>query len=367
MDEARKQRWQTARRILCVRTDNLGDLLMTTPAIRALKRAAPGRRIGLLASRSGAAAARHLDDVDEVHVYDAPWAAHPADAGPAADAQLIEQLRAARYDAAVIFTVFSQSPLPAALLLRLAGIPLVAAHCRENPYRLLSDWQRETELGMPGRHEVQRQLDLVAALGARCADTRLAFRVDPSDRARLAAMLVECGIAPGRPWVLVHPGATAASRRYPPELFAEALQLLQRRCGLPIVFGGTPQDCELVDAIGVAARLESCSLAGLLTLGECAAAVESASLLIANNSGPVHLAAALGTPVVDLYALTNPQHTPWQVAHRVLSHDVDCRWCFRSVCASGHHACLRGIAPQAVADAAGALLIETGATAAAAA
>ncbi|HEX7636960.1 MAG TPA: glycosyltransferase family 9 protein, partial [Burkholderiaceae bacterium] len=91
---------------------------------------------------------------------------------------------------------------------------------------------------------------------------------------------------------------------------------------------------------------------------ELGALVARARLVLTNNSGPAHLAAALGTPVVDLYALTNPQHTPWQVPARVLSHDVPCRHCLRSRCPQGHHACLLGVPPQAAADAALALLAE---------
>jgi ADP-heptose:LPS heptosyltransferase len=75
-------------------------------------------------------------------------------------------------------------------------------------------------------------------------------------------------------------------------------------------------------------------------------------VLISNNSGPVHLASALGAPVVDLYALTNPQHAPWQTPHRVLFRDVECRWCYRSVCPQQHHACLLGVAPGEVVQAA---------------
>ncbi|MGN5478419.1 glycosyltransferase family 9 protein [Cupriavidus basilensis] len=77
---------------------------------------------------------------------------------------------------------------------------------------------------------------------------------------------------------------------------------------------------------------------------------------MSNNSGPVHIAAALGTPVVDLYALTNPQHTPWQVPHRTLFEDVPCRHCYKSTCPQGHHRCLRGVSPAAVIAAAQALL-----------
>ena len=94
------------------------------------------------------------------------------------------------------------------------------------------------------------------------------------------------------------------------------------------------------------------SLAGRLTLGELAALLRAAPVLVSNNSGPVHMAAALGTPVVDIYALTNPQHTPWMTPHRLLFHDVPCRYCYKSVCPQGHQDCVRLVPPSAVAEAA---------------
>ena len=103
-------------------------------------------------------------------------------------------------------------------------------------------------------------------------------------------------------------------------------------------------------------------VSGRLTLGELGALIAGAQLLISNNSGPVHVAAALATPVVDLYALTNPQHTPWQVPHRVLYHDVPCRYCMKSVCPQQHNDCLRRVAPSAVVEAALQLLHSRGRT-----
>src|SRR4051812_3626543 len=131
--------WGRARRILCVRLDTMGDVLMTTPAIRALREAQVGRRITLLTSGPGAAIARLVPEIDEVIAYDAPWlkrGAERRDAEP--DRALIARLRGMKFDAAVIFTVYSQSALPAALLCYLAGIPRTLARCRENPYALLS-------------------------------------------------------------------------------------------------------------------------------------------------------------------------------------------------------------------------------------
>lgn len=348
--------WLSARRLLCIRLDNLGDVLMTTPALRALKAQRPDRELTLLASRAAAGCATHIPEVDAVIPYDAPWVSHEGDAGLSADERLVERLRQENFDGAIIFTVYSQSALPAALLCRYAGIPLRLAHARENPYRLLSHWQRDPEPAGGIRHEVRRQLDLVASIGARCEDETLSFTLRLADRSRVAGLLATRGVDPHKPWILLHPGATAASRRYPAPGFAIAARLLHQQLGLPLVFGGTPAERPLVEQIRGLMHAPSHSLAGELNLGECAAAIAAASLLIGNNSGPVHLAAALGTPVVDLYALTNPQHTPWLVPHRLLFRDVPCKYCYRSVCPQGHQRCLRGVTPRQILGAAQELL-----------
>jgi ADP-heptose:LPS heptosyltransferase len=123
-----------------------------------------------------------------------------------------------------------------------------------------------------------------------------------------------------------------------------------------VIFTGDAGERELVEAIRRDMAVRSRSLAGELELGELAALIESADLLVSNNTGPAHLAAALGTPVVDLYALTNPQHTPWRVASRVLFHDVPCRNCYKSRCPHGHNDCLHRVEPERVAAAARELL-----------
>jgi lipopolysaccharide heptosyltransferase II len=354
--------WAGARRILCVRLDALGDVLMTTPAIRAVREAAPGRRVTLLASPAGAAIGRLVPEVDDVLAYAAPWMKSTAPrAGAAADLAMARRLGAGGFDGAVIFTVYSQSPLPAALLCFLAGIPRRLAHCRENPYQLLTDWVREPEPAAMLRHEVRRQLDLVATIGARPREERLSLAVPPAARARVHRRLARLGLEPGRGWVLLHPGASAPSRRYPPELFAEVGRRLALESGHALVLSGGPGEQALVERVQQAIGVPSHALAGRLDLADLAALVEAAPLLVSNNSGPVHVAGAVGTPVVDLYALTNPQHTPWGVPHRVLSHDVPCKYCYRSVCPEGHHDCLRRVRPEDVVTAALELLEATAA------
>jgi lipopolysaccharide heptosyltransferase II len=336
--------WSAVRKLLCVRLDSIGDVLMTTPAIRACRESF-GCRTVLLTSSAGMAAARLVPEIDAVIAFAAPWMKPPADAG---DEAMIRRLRAERFDAAVIFTVFSQSALPAAYLCCLAGIPLRLAHCRENPYHLLSDWVSDPEPAALVRHEVQRQLDLVASVGARTGNRHLSFAVPEGARDGVRSLLA----GTDRPLVLIHPGATAASRRYPPEQFARAADLVIEETGCQAVFTGDAAEADLVRFVQERMAHSSRSVVGRLDLAQLGALIDEADLLICNNTGPAHIAAALGTPVVDLYALTNPQHTPWEVRSRVLFHDVPCRNCFKSVCPQGHHDCLKRVAPETVASAA---------------
>jgi lipopolysaccharide heptosyltransferase II len=343
--------WRHARNILCVRLDTLGDVLMTAPAIRALKTSSPGRRITLLTSPSGAEAGRLLSEVDEILVYQAPWMKTERPSHGAEDLRFLESLRIRAFDAAAVFTVYSQNPLPAALLCYQAGIPLRLAYCRENPYHLLTQWIREPEPQTFVRHEVQRQLDLVATVGAHTAERRLSVSI-PAAAFDAVDSLLKDRIDQVRPWIVIHPGASAASRRYPPESFATAASRLASDYGFQILFTGTMSERALIHSVQTRMGVSSVSLAGALSLGELAALLWNAPLLISNNTGTVHVAAAAGTPVVDLYALTNPQHTPWMVPCRVLFHDVPCKFCYKSACPEGHQHCLSLVTPETVVQAA---------------
>lgn len=349
--------WNQAQSILCVRLDSIGDVLMTTPALRALKETDGSRRITLLTSSAGAEAAALVPEIDEVLVYEAPWMkATPPRADGRAETAMAAFLKELGFDAAVIFTVYSQNPAPAAFLCYLAGIPRRLAHCHENIYQLLTDWVRDPEPQGGIRHEVERQLDLVASVGATTMDRSLSLAVPDGARARVDARLQAQGLDRSRPLVVVHPGATAASRRYAPESFSESVRRLWEETGCQIVLSGSAAEAELARQIRQRSETPALSLAGLLDFPELCALIAAADLLISNNTGPAHVAAAVGTPVVDLYALTNPQHTPWTEASRVLYNDVPCKYCYKSVCPEGHHRCLQSVTPVEVVRAARELL-----------
>jgi len=352
--------WEEARNVLCVRLDTLGDVLMTTPAIRALRESRADRRLTLLTSSSGAEVASLVPEIDETIVYDAPWLKATASRdGTAYDHAMIELLRRKDFDAAVVFTVYSQNPMPSVLMCYLADIPLRLAHCRENPYQLLSHWVKETEPETQLRHEVKRQLDLVATAGCSTDDVRLSLRIPVDSRKRVQSILASLSLAPEQPWVVIHPGVTAPSRRYPWEAFADVAHHLRSELGWEVFFTGTEQERDLVVAIQGAMDAPSYSLVGRLDLGGLAALLSYAHMLISNNTGPVHMAAAVGTPTVDLYAMTNPQHTPWGIPNRVLNHEVPCKYCYKSICPEGHYRCLRLVPPDAVIAAVVELSMET--------
>ncbi len=354
----RRELWQPVRKVLCVRLDSLGDVLMCTPAMRAIKGARPSRVLTLLTSDGGAAVARYLPELDGVMAYPAPWIKGPVP-GAARDTDMIARIAARQFDAAVIFTSYSQSALPAALLCHLAGIPLRLAHCRENPYHLLSDWVAEPEPDQLVRHEVQRQLDLVASVGWQTPHTELSFKVPDADLAYVQRLLRARDIGVNSRFILIHPGASAPSRRYPARQWAHVIAALaQRERGAIVLTGGT-DEVALVDTIRATCGATVHSLAGQLDLGQLGALIGLAAVVVCSNTGPAHMAAAIGTPLVDLYALTNPQHTPWQVEHRLLFHDVPCRFCYKSLCPEGHQACLSNVAPLRVVQAICSLLDQT--------
>jgi lipopolysaccharide heptosyltransferase II len=356
------EQWRDVRRILAVRLDNLGDVLVTTPALHAIKASAPQARLTLMASPVGAQVGALDPDVDDVIVYTAPWM-DPwgrLQQDSVRERHMIETLRDGAFDGAIIFTSFHQSALPAAYLCYLADIPLRAAASIDGPGSLLTTRHRHPERMM---HEVERGLDLVRALGMTSDSADLRLRVPEAARACVEARLTELGVDTSRPLVVVHPCCSMPARTYPWELYAQVVTLLVHRLGATVLVTGAPDERSLVQRVCEAtpddARGSVYPLASALTFPELCALIGMADLTITNNTGPMHIAAAMRTPVVALFALTNPpeQWEPWRVASRVLYHDVACRICYNRTCPYGHE-CLRLVSPDMVVAAAAELLSE---------
>lgn len=357
-------RWRSTRKVLLVRLDNLGDVLLMTPAFHAVRAALPAAELTLLASPVGAQVGALDPDIDEVIVYQAPWMDpwHRLPQSSLREQKMIRQLKARGFDAAIIFTSFHQSALPAAYLCYLADIPLRAAASIDGPGSLLTTRHKHPERMM---HEVERALDLVGALGISTNERDLVLEVPTTAMAEVDTLLASLPVR-SRPLIVVHPGCSMPARAYPWEMYAEVVNLLVEQVGACVALTGTENERELVERIPgrvpEAHRSSVLALAGRLSFPALCGLIKSADLTITNNTGPMHISAAVRTPVIALFALTNPpeQWGPWRVAHRLLYHDVACRICYNRICPYQHE-CLRLVSPDLVASVATEMLAETGA------
>jgi ADP-heptose:LPS heptosyltransferase len=317
--------------VLAVRLDNDGDVLLAGPAVRALAHGAD--RVTLLCGPRGRAAAELLPGVDELLVWRAPWIDPEPDPVDRADIDaLVDRLAALRPDAAVIFGSFHQSPLPTALVLRMAGVPFVAATSADYPGSLLDVRHRIDD----DVHEVERALDLAAAAG---------HPLPPGDDGALRIRRGDRLGSPAGEYVVVHPGASVPARAWGPERNAELVDVLVA-AGRRVVVTGAPGEAELTAMVAGPERPEVTDLGGRTTLAELAGVLAAARCVVVGNTGPAHLAAAVATPVVSLFAPTVPavRWRPWRVPHELLHVDVPCAGCRARVCPVPGHPCLGGVA-----------------------
>ena len=315
-------KWAHCKNILCIRPDNMGDLIMTGPAIRALKETFQCC-ITVLTSSAAAGIADFMPDIDEVMVFDVPWVKNDVSHGSNEFLNTIDRIKQKRFDGAVIFTVYSQNPLPTVMLAYLANIPLRLACCRENPYQLLSDWVPDKEPYTIIKHQVQRDLDLVAVIGAKANNDQLNLHVTEDLTQNIFLKLSEAGVDLNKRWILIHAGVSEIKRSFPASRLVETAKRLIAEYKCQVLFTGATHEKELTDHLQLDTGDGSFSIAGLFELKEFIILVAKAELLISVNSGPVHVAAALNTPVLVLYAQTNPQHTPWKSPNRVLYYSID--------------------------------------------
>jgi ADP-heptose:LPS heptosyltransferase len=324
--------WLAARNLLTVRLDNAGDVVMLGPALRAIKTTSSDCQITLLASPAGAKAAPLLPWVDSVLVWQSIWqdlGQLPFD--PARENELIQLIAERSFDAAVIFTSFSQTPHVAAYVCYLAGIPLRAGESKEFGGGTLSTELRDTP---DTAHQVDRNLHLVQALGFSEVDPALEIGIPDASRESVARRLWNAGITPDHPLALLHPGASAAARRYPATRFGNVADLLLSR-GWSLVVTGSERERDLLQS--VAGESDAIPVLTDLSIQEFAALVARASAVVCGNTLPLHLAEATGTPVVALYSGTDlisqwgPRFTP----SRLLQRATECAPCYRFTCPIG--------------------------------
>ncbi len=359
------------RRLLAVRLDNAGDVLLAGPAIRAM--AAGCDELVVLAGPQGAEAARLLPGVDDVMVWPCPWIDSGRPLVDGADIRrLVDQIGQRSFDGALIFTSFHQSALPTALLLRLGGVSWVGAISDDYPGTLLDLRHRVSD----NLHETQRALSLSTAAGLplpTADDGRLDVRRPLPDVAFLVG---------SDGYVVLHPGTSVPARAWPVRRFAECSQQLVN-IGWRVVVTGAPSEAGLTRAVASAGSLpqhasfdertsfgsRACpplpgpagfnrdkpvDLGGRTSLPQLAAVLDRAAVVVAANTGPAHLAAAVGTPVVSLFAPTVPavRWAPYGVPHVLLGdQQAACRETRATWCQIPGHPCLTSVTAHDVCEA----------------
>ena len=339
------------RRIVALVPNPVGDAVMFTPALRAIRARFPDSELSLFARPAPAAV-----------LTPNPWAAavivDPGRLWAGARA-----LRAGGFDLAVL----GPNSFRSAVLARVAGIPHRAGYNRQGRGWLLTEKvppPRTDDGALAIVPAIDYYLALVRALGCAGGDRRMELAVSDEDRRRADAMLA----GGGGPVVVLNPGAAfGPSKMYPPERFAAVADELVRTRGARIVISVAPSERAVGEQVAAAMRAEpAVNLAGMSgTLGLVKALIARAAVVITNDTGPRHIAAALSVPVVTLFGSTDPGRTAiYYDRERIVSASVDCAPCQKKTCplpaGPDYHRCMRGVPPEMVLAAAGELLGEGG-------
>lgn len=336
-------------RVLVARLDGVGDVLLAGPAVRAV---AFGRRpdggapndVIMLCGPDGESAASLLPGISEVFSWRCPWIVKPA---PSLDNGHVEILtsfvRASRVHEAVVLTSFHQSPLPLALLLRLAGVDRITGASTDYAGSLLDVRLRPGEDFPEDQPEAERALGIAEAAGFRLPagdDGKLRVQDYPDVRPLVGE----------EPYVVVHPGTAAASRAWPPLHHAAAVELLEGAGHRVVVTGGRGETRLTATVAGPSAL----DLGGRTDLKTLAGVLAGAEAVVTGNTGPAHLAAAVGTPVACLFSPVVPavRWAPYGVPLEILGDQTaPCRLSRATECPVAGHPCLSSVAPEQLVDA----------------
>jgi len=334
------------RRILIIKPSSMGDVVHALPTLSALRKAFPSASITWLVKQQWAGLLEQAEELDRV------WPVEPSLSGWLSQ---VPRLRAANFD----LVVDLQGLFRSGAIAWLTGCPVRIgfANAREgSPFFYTQKVSVPTE----DLHAVDRYLLVAAALVADVGTSRregnhanFRLRVGPADREEVAGLLGRSGVRASTPWIAMNVSARWPTKRWPPEFFAAAADRIQEeKLGIVVLIGG-PDERAASQAVKGLMRTVPVDLTGETTPGLLPALLESASVLLTNDSGPMHVAAAVGTPVVAIFGPTSPARTgPYGKGHRVVSTKIPCSPCFSRVCRNAVHLeCLTAITPDQVLEA----------------
>ena len=326
-----------------VRTTNwIGDAVMTTPALGAIRETFPDAKITVVANPLVAQLFEFHPDCDEVIVYDRQG----EHAGSIGFLRFVAMLRRRKFDCAILF----QNAIEAAIMALLAGVPKRLGYITDGR-RLLLNYPVPIGDQERALHHTDYYLHMLAQCGVTTGDKqqRLALRPDEVQWA------VET-LPQGR-FVVVNPGAAYGSaKRWIPERFAAVADELASSYGMSIVLSGGPGEIEIGADIAKAMQSPHQNLIGKTSVRQMMAVLAASSLMITNDSGPMHVAAAFGVPMVAIFGSTDHITTsPWGTRSQIVRHPVECSPCMLRQCPIDHR-CMERVTVEDVMSAAAGLL-----------
>ncbi len=323
------------RNILAIKLRYLGDVLLATPTLHALKVAFPEARLTVLVNRGTDDILRGNPHVDEIL---------PLDRGSILQqSRFILDIRRRRFDTVVDLTDGDR----AAFLTWISGASVRIGFNAEQ--RWTGHCYTTVVTGGTGAHRIERDLAALAPMGIEPRDRIPQIWLGPEDVARVDQLAVQLGLAKDRSWVVIQPGARYWFKAWPPQRFAEVADRLHDRFGCQVLVAGSPQEAALTQAVVDHAKSPLLSIAGRSDVRMLAALLKRSTLFIGNDTGAMHIAAAVGTPVVGLFGPSNPlEWGPRGGRAETIYKGLDCRICFHPTCRRGEDNCMKLITVEEV-------------------
>ena len=324
------------RNLLLIKLRYIGDVLLATPTVHAIKAARPDVRVTMMVNRGTENALSGNPDIDEIVVLDKGYLA--------AQWRLIAGLRRRRFDTVIDLTDGDRS----AFLSWISGAPVRIGFNDEHRWR--GRCYTQVIEPVPGvRHRIDRDLETLKLMDIQAGSKDPQLWLTPEEENSADQLLDQLGVQRSQSIVILQPGARYWFKAWPPERFAELADRLTSRYGCQVLIGGSDQDIDLAQQIRQMTKSNPVIMAGRTTIKQFAAIAKKSVLFVGSDSGAMHIASAVGTPVVALFGPSSPREWgPRGGPVEVLYKEIDCRSCFHPTCTRGEENCMRLIAVHEV-------------------
>ncbi len=333
------------KRILIIRTDRIGDVVLSLPAVRAVRKAFPGAYVAAMVSPATKDIVKGNPDINEIIIYDKKGKHRNF------FKTLVFSLwlKKKKFDIALILHTTARVNL----ITCLARIPKRAGYTRGKMDFLLTDRLYDVKR-LGEKHEAEYSLDLLRSVGIKAKMSQPVVYINEMDEANAERLLKENGLREREKFIAVHPGASCISKRWPEENFALIADALSEELGVRIVLLSDEEESPTGEKVRSSMKKEPVFLCGKTSLGETAALLKKSMLFISNDSGPVHIACAVGTPTISIFGrnqrgLSPERWGPLGKNSAYLHKKVGCSECRAHNCKKGFM-CLKEITPEEVID-----------------